>query len=105
MPSSDARAAGAVVAEYHEAQLRGLLKRLDQAMARFRADELDPFEVDQELIQYNRAAKELWKFCTLGNVVDTARMINEMPPVEWWERGAFRRLVVPRGERTQADPS
>jgi hypothetical protein len=35
-----------------------------EAVDRYRAGELDAFDVDQVLFQYSRAAKELWKFAT-----------------------------------------
>ena len=50
--------------------------------------ELDAFEVDQVIFHYSRAAKELWKFCNLGNVEITARFVREDPPRDWWERAA-----------------
>jgi hypothetical protein len=57
----------------------------------FRAGELDAFEFDQIAFQYSRAAKELWKFCNLTDVVFTAGVIGERPPADWWERGAPKR--------------
>ena len=91
MASSEHRTAGEAVGKYHEAQLSALLVHVEEALRRFRSGELDAFEVDQELFQYSRAAKELWKFCTLNNAVDTAQWISGMPPSDWWERGSFRR--------------
>ena len=91
MARSQHQVAAAVVGEYHEAQLGALLVHVKEALGRFESGEIDAFEVDQELFQYSRAAKELWKFCPLNNAVDTARWISEMPPSDWWERGAFRR--------------
>jgi hypothetical protein len=52
-----------VVADYHAAQLGALVARVGEAVDRYRAGELDAFEVDRVLFQYSRAAKELWKFC------------------------------------------
>ena len=60
---AERRAARLVVAEYHEAQLGDLADRAGEAIGRYRAGELDAFEVDRALFQYSRAAKELWKFC------------------------------------------
>lgn len=85
---SERRAAREVVAAYHEARLAELLQRVADAADRFRAGELDAFDADQVIFQYSRAAKELWKFCNLGEVVFTARMISEGALVDWWERGA-----------------
>ena len=88
---SERRAAREVVAAYHEAQLAELIQRVGETVDRFRAGELDAFDADQVIFQYGRAAKELWKFCNLGDVVFTARLISEAGPVAWWERGAPNR--------------
>ena len=60
-----------------------------EAVDSFRAGELDAFETDLIIFQYSRAAKELWKFCNLGDVVFTAQDIGRGPPRGWWERGAL----------------
>ena len=88
---SERRAAREVVAAYHEAQLAELLRRVGETVDSFRAGELDAFDVDRTIFQYSRAAKELWKFCNLGGVVFTARLISEAAPAAWWERGAPNR--------------
>jgi hypothetical protein len=87
---SERRAARELVAAYHDAQLAELVNRVGDAVDRFRASELDAFEVDRVLFQYSRAAKELWKFCNYGRVEIAAAMIREQPPYDWWERGALR---------------
>lgn len=88
---SERRKARDDVAAYREAQLAGLIARVGEAIDKFRAGELDAFDVDLVLFQYSRAAKELWKYCNLGNVETTARFIREEPPTDWWERAAPRR--------------
>ena len=80
-----------MVADYHRAELGSLLARVAEAVDRYREGELDAFDVDQVLFQYSRAAKELWKYCNLGQVEITAAIIREQPPHDWWERGAPRR--------------
>jgi hypothetical protein len=87
---SERRAARSVVADYHHTQLAELVARVGDAVDRYRAGELDAFEVDHVLFQYSRAAKELWKFCNYVQVEVTAAMIREQPPHDWWERGAPR---------------
>ena len=79
------------VAAYHEARLAELITHVAGAIDRFRQGELDPFDADRVLFQYSRAAKELWKYCNLGNVEVTARFIREDAAIDWWERGAFRK--------------
>jgi hypothetical protein len=87
---SDRRAAREAVAAYHEEQLGELIRHVERAVERFRTGELNSFEVDELLFQYSRAAKELWKFCTLGNIEIAAQMIRDEPLGGWWERGARR---------------
>jgi hypothetical protein len=88
---SDRRAAREEVAAYHEQQLGELVRHVRVAVEGFQAGELDAFDVDELIFQYSRAAKELWKFCTLGNVEISARIVREDPPSDWWDRGARRR--------------
>jgi hypothetical protein len=63
---SERQAALEVVGAYHEAELTVLLGRATEAVDRFRSGESDAFETDAELFQYGRAAKESWKFCSIG---------------------------------------
>ena len=94
MPVSDKserRAARSVVAEYHQAELESLVAHVAEAVDRYRGGELDAFDVDQVLFQYSRAAKELWKYCNLLQPESAAAMIRELPPHDWWGRGAPRR--------------
>lgn len=76
------------MAAYHEAKLSELVTHVAVAIDRFRDGDLDPFDVDRVLFQYSRAARELWKYCNLGNVEVTARYVHGAPPIDWWERGA-----------------
>ena len=85
---SERGAAREVVADYRSAQLGALVARVGEAVDRYRAGELDAFEVDRALLQYSRAAKELWKFCNYLQVEVAAAMIIEQPPHDWWEHGA-----------------
>jgi len=82
-----------VIADYHRAQLGGLVARVGEAIDQYRAGELDAFDVDQVLFQYSRAAKELWKFCNSVQVEIAAALIRDQPPSDWWEHGAPRRRV------------
>ena len=85
---SDRHAARQAVAAYHETELAALVERVGAAIDRFRDGELDALGVDQALFQYSRAAKELWKFCNLGDPELTANIMRERPTIDWWERGA-----------------
>jgi hypothetical protein len=87
---SERRAARAVVANYHDAQIRELVDRVGEAIDRYRAGELDAFEMDRVFFQYSRAAKELWKFCNHPPLEVAAAMIPDLAPTDWWERGAPR---------------
>jgi hypothetical protein len=88
---AERRAARETVAAYHEEQLGRLVEQLADAIDRHRAAEIDAFDVDEVVFQYSRAAKELWKFCNLGDIEIAARIIDEHPPTDWWDRGAPRR--------------
>ena len=79
------------MAAYHESQLAAFVERLGAAIDRFRDGEMDAFGVDQVLFQYSRAAKDLWKFCNLGDPEVTVNIMREGPAVDWWERGAPRK--------------
>lgn len=76
------------VAAYHGAALAELVAHVADAVDRFRNGELDAFEVDHVIFQYSRAAKELWKFCNIGDIESTASIVKDQPSVDWWERGA-----------------
>ena len=86
----------ALVAAYQEARLGDLVEHVAEAVDRFRAGDHDAFVVDEVLYQYQRAARELWKFCWLGGggagVERTARVLREMASkgesVDWWQLGA-----------------
>jgi hypothetical protein len=43
--------------------LAALVQRVAEAVDRHRGGELDAFEVDQVIFQYQRAARQLWTFC------------------------------------------
>jgi hypothetical protein len=85
---SDRQAAREAAAAFHEAQLAGLVEHVGSAVDRFRTGQMDAFDVDQVLFQYARAAKELWKFCNLGDPELVAELVRDRPPVDWWELGA-----------------
>ncbi|MGA8247550.1 MAG: hypothetical protein WB797_11650 [Nocardioides sp.] len=60
------------------------------AIDRYRAGKIDAVEIDQVVLQYSRAAKELWKFGTLTNVEFAASLIDDGGPRDWWEQAAPR---------------
>ena len=88
---SERQSALELVGAYHEEQLSVLLGRAGDAVDRFRSGEADAFEADAVLFQYGRAAKELWKFCNIGDAFSTAAVIADGPALDWWARGAFRK--------------
>jgi hypothetical protein len=88
---SERQAARDLVASYHEAQQANLVARVGDAIDRYRAGELNAFDVDHVLFQYSRAAKELWKFCNLASVDLASAMIRDDPAINWWEVGAPKR--------------
>jgi hypothetical protein len=80
-----------VVAAYHAAALGKLVAHVAAAIDDFRSGDLDAFEVDHALLQYSRAAKELWKFCNMTDIEWTADLMRDRPSIDWWERGAPKR--------------
>ena len=93
-----------MVAGYHEARLAELVAHVAEAIDRFRGGELDAFRVDEVLFQYSRAAKELWKFCNIGDIEVTAGQLHQGPSIDWWERGAPRRTRPPVDEVPPSEP-
>lgn len=89
-PNAEREAARRLVADYHEKQLGRLVERAGEAIDRYRAGDLDPFEVDRALFQYSRAAKELWKFCNLGGIEISALILRSDHSDDWWERAEPR---------------
>ena len=102
---SDRRQAREAVVGYHGAKLAELVAHVAEAIDRFRGGELDAFDVDEVLFQYSRAAKELWKFCNIGDVELTARQLHGAPPIDWWDRGAPTRARPPVNEGPTSEPS
>jgi hypothetical protein len=87
---SPRRVAQKKVGAFHEACLGDLAEHVGAAIDRYRAGGLDAFEIDQVLLQYHRAAKDLWKFCNLTDVEFAASLIDDGGPRDWWERAAPR---------------
>ena len=93
---AERRSARALVASYHEAQLAGLLEHVAGALERYRAGELDAYEVDELIHHYKTAARELWKFCWgrgSGSYVETVartleRQADEGERIDWWAESA-----------------
>ena len=79
-----------MVAGYHAEQQAELVVHVGKAIDRYRAGDLNAFDVDRVLFQYSRAAKELWKFCNHLDAEVAAAMIREQPVTDWWERAAPR---------------
>ena len=90
------REARAVIAAYHDEQLRALLEHVRTGFAQLDAGEIDPFELDDLIHHYKRSARELWKFCgSSGSQWERAartlaflRDSGEEP--DWWQAGARR---------------
>lgn len=81
---SPRRVAQEKVGAYHEACLGELVGHVAAAVDRFRAGELDAFEVDRVLFQYGRAAKDLCKFCNYTDIEFAASLIDERRTLDWW---------------------
>ena len=91
---AERRAARERVSGYYEAELAKLVERVEQAVARYRAGEIDIHDVDDVLHRYSNAARELWKFCWSGGVGTHIEMIAHLldrmatdgETINWWER-------------------
>jgi hypothetical protein len=93
---AERRAARAHVTAYHEARLGELIEYITAAVDRYRAGEIDAYDVDEAIHHYHRAARELWKFCWSGgggthseiiaHVLD--RMATDGESINWWDRVA-----------------
>ena len=87
------------MAAYHEARLAELIEHVAGDIQRFQAGEIDVYDADETIHHYQRAARELWKFCwgTSGSryVELAVRTLEQMQAggetIDWWERGASRR--------------
>jgi predicted TPR repeat methyltransferase len=106
------RADRALVSAYHQARLGELVEHVADAVDRFRAGELDAYAVDEVLHQYQRAARELWKFCWLAGagagVELTARVLRDMADegesIDWWTRGARHARRAPPAAEQAGSP-
>ena len=87
-----------MIGTYHEQQLRLLLERVRDGLARMDRGEIDPFELDDVIYHYTKAARELWKFCgsSGGGWEAAARTLQylseqgeELP--DWWAAAERRR--------------
>jgi hypothetical protein len=93
------RIASQQVAAYHQARLDELVGHIAAAVDGWRAGSMDAYDVDQVLHHYQRAARELWKFCWGtgggGHVELIAAHLHRLAEgnqvIDWWERGAARR--------------
>jgi hypothetical protein len=90
------------VAAYHQARLDELVGYVASAIDGWRAGSLDAHDVDEVLHRYQRAARELWKFCWStggGSHVEfiashLRQMADENQVIDWWDRGAPRRRIT-----------
>jgi hypothetical protein len=96
------RAARETIAAYHQARLDELVSHVAAAVDGWREGSLDVYDVDEILHRYQRAARELWKFCwaTGGGHVEWVadqlhRLAEDHEAIDWWERGAPHRRSNP----------
>ena len=93
------RTARALVATYHEAELAGLVEHVAEAIERYRAGELDVYDVDEVIHRYHKATQELWKFCFRGGsgayaetvAAALERLTEEGDRPDWWAAAERRR--------------
>lgn len=91
------RAARKMIAAYHDEQLRLLLNHIRDGFAKFDADEIDVFDLDEIIGHYKRSAAKLENFCgsSGGQWIRAARNLtyfrDEGDEPDWWEAGTSRR--------------
>lgn len=96
---AERRAARERVSAYYETELTKLIEHVEEAIARYRAGQIDVHDMDDLIHRYSKAARELWKFCwsTGGgtHVLFVARTLelwaDEAEEVDWWEEAERRR--------------
>ena len=91
---AERRAAHERVSTYHEAELAKLVEQVENAIARYRAGEVDVHNVDSVIHRYSKAARKLWKFCWAArgsgsHVLFVSRTLElwvaEGDQVDWWQ--------------------
>ena len=95
---AERQAARRAVADYHQGRLEELLDHVAAAIDGHRAGEIDAYAVDETLHHYQRAARELWKFCWSGGsgtqIEMIAHLLDRMTAdgevIDWWDRAATR---------------
>ena len=92
------RAAREQVGAYYEQELARLLEHVDDAIARYKREELDVHDVDELIHQYHKASQKLWSFCWGqgggSHALFVARLLDDPelgPAGDWWERAERRR--------------
>jgi len=93
---AERRAARERVSAYYEAELTKLVEHVEQAIARYRAGELDVHDVDETIHRYHKATRRLWNFCfgrgSLETVARTLEYLTEQGDrPDWWEEPEARR--------------
>jgi hypothetical protein len=92
---SERRAARDRVAAYHEAELAKLLAHVRAGFDDYEAGRVDAFELDDVIHRYQRAAKQLYRFCVgSGSQVEAAartldHLESERNEPDWWEEAAY----------------
>lgn len=96
---ADRRVARASVDAYHETELATLVEHVAEAIERYRAGKIDVHEVDEVMYRYQKAARELWKFCWgrgSGSHVEVVvaaleRLTADGERPDWWAAAEERR--------------
>jgi glutathionylspermidine synthase len=88
------RADREAVGAYHEQEQAKLLEHVREGFARWDADEIDAFQLDELIHHYHRASQKLWSMCVGagGHVSHMARLLEwqsvEGEETDWWAAGA-----------------
>ncbi|MBV8177701.1 MAG: hypothetical protein JO045_02595 [Mycobacterium sp.] len=96
---AERRAARERVATYHQTRLAELIEHIAAALERYRTGEIDAYAIDEMIHHYQRAARELWRFCWAAgggrHIEIIAHLLDQMATddetINWWERATQRR--------------
>ena len=91
---AERRAARALIAAYHQQELRALLEHVREGFAHLDSGDIDEFDLDDLIHRYKQAASELWKFCgssggqwlRAANTLTYLRERGTEP--DWWAQSA-----------------
>lgn len=94
---AERRAARALIADYHQQELRRLQEHVRKGFARLDGGDIDEFQLDELIHRYKKAAAQLWSFCGSSGSrwLEAARTMDRWrseggQPRDWWAEAGSR---------------